>query len=216
MVKKSLLHDITEVRVHTRGYLPHWDQPGATYSLTIRLHDSLPRVVVARLREEQNRLRHSITNGTRKLTVHEKADVRAQFEEKFDRELHHGFGAAYMNEPAIAEIVANTITYFDGQRYELHAWCVMPNHAHAVVTPTDGWSLDRIVHSWKGYSARMANRAMNRQGAFWQREYFDRIIRDEQDLAGCIAYVLANPEKAGLSDWAWVSDAGWKPATRPA
>lgn len=208
VVRKTLLHDITEVRVRSRGYLPHWRQPNATYSLTIRLDDSLPRAVIDRLRDEHRAMRHAITGGLRKLTAIEKADVRARLDLAVDRELHRGMGSAAMNAPAIADLVANTLLFFDGARYQLDAWCVMPNHVHAVITPGDRWQLDTIVHSWKSYSARMANRLLQRHGTFWQREYFDRIIRDEKDLAGCIGYVLENPTKAGLTNWRWTS-AAW-------
>ncbi|HEX2831400.1 MAG TPA: transposase [Thermoanaerobaculia bacterium] len=215
MVKKSLLQSITDVRVRSRGYVPHWEQCGATYSLTIRLHDSLPLAVIEQIREQQRVLRRTIS-GAPMLTAFERAILRAEFEQTVDRELHRGLGVAFMNDPSIAELIAQTIVHFDGERYRLDGWCVMPNHVHAIVTPFDGWPLAGIVRSWKGYSARMANRLLQRDGAFWQREYFDRIIRDEKDLAGCIAYVVENPVKAGLRDWKWTSAAGWKPAARPA
>ncbi|HEX2121389.1 MAG TPA: transposase, partial [Thermoanaerobaculia bacterium] len=113
------------------------------------------------------------------------------------------------------DVVARTLTFFDEERYKLFAWCVMPNHVHAVVHPIGTSTLASILHSWKSYSAKEINALLGRAGRLWQREYFDRIIRDDEDLEQTIQYVLANPVKSGLVDWPFVS-AGWKPAERPA
>ncbi|HEY6981054.1 REP-associated tyrosine transposase [Reyranella sp.] len=99
--------------------------------------------------------------------------------------------------------------YFDGKRYRLLAWCIMPNHVHVVVEPADGQTLGAIVHSWKSFSAKQANGILGRSGPFWHRDYFDRFIRDEGHLARTIHYVEDNPVKAGLvsmpSEWPWSS-----------
>ncbi len=91
-----------------------------------------------------------------------------------------------MNESSVAEIVATTLTHFDGNRYDLAAWCVMPNHVHAIVRPRDGHDLHKILHSWKSYSAQQINRLLQRSGQFWQSEYYDHIIRDEDEFYRCI------------------------------
>ena len=213
--RKFFLQTLTDVHVHTRGYLPHWDLPGATYSVTFRLDGTLPASVTDRLREERRTLERMITGGTRKLTAFEQMDLRAELEKRVDESLHDDRGPAYMNNPDVAELVAGAITYFHGQRYQLHAWAVMPNHVHTVVTPLGSWTLAKILHSWKSYTSNRANAILGRQGSFWYREYFDRILRDETDYAETIEYVLRNPEKAGLRNWPWTS-AGWKPAVRPA
>jgi REP element-mobilizing transposase RayT len=196
--RKPYLHDIDRLRVHTRGYLPHWQIEGSTYSVTIRLADSLPRAVIDRLREEHRRLQRVVSGR----------ELRAQIELDYERELHRAEGAAYMADPRIADVVARTLTYFDGLRYDLEAWCVMPNHAHVVVTPRSPWRLQEILHSWKSFSANAINRMLRRSGPVWQPEYFDRIIRDETDLMTVVEYVLGNPKKAGLADWRWTS-ADW-------
>jgi REP element-mobilizing transposase RayT len=213
--RKFFLHTISDVTVRTRGYLPHWELQGATYSLTFRLNGSLPAAVIMKLEQHRRDLARMITGGQRKLTPFENMDLRARFERDVDDALHEHHDIAYMNNPDVADIVANTLTYFVDQRYWLDAWAVMPNHVHAVITPLGVWTLAEIVHSWKSYSANRANELLGRRGRFWAREYFDRILRDEQDHAETIGYVLANPEKAGLRDWRWTS-AGWKPADRPA
>jgi len=88
----------------------------------------------------------------------------------------------------------------------------MPNHVHVVTRLLGTQSLASILHSWKSYTAKLANKILGCRGEFWMREYFDRIVRDEDDLRATIAYVLANPAKAGLVDWKWVGSAGETPA----
>jgi len=72
--------------------------------------------------------------------------------------------------------------------------------------------LERILHSWKSYTAKRANEILGQTGVFWQSEYYDRIIRNDEDLERTIEYVLNNPTKAGLVDWPWVGRAGGSPA----
>ncbi|HEX7831858.1 MAG TPA: transposase [Thermoanaerobaculia bacterium] len=195
MVKKTYLHDITELRVRSRGYLPHWEVPGATYAVTIRLADSLPRAIVDRLRDEHRALARVLT----------RAELRERVETDLERELHYGAGIACMNDPRVADIVASAFTHFDGLRYRLVAWCVMPNHAHIVFTPMAA-DITSIVHSWKSYTSNAVNALLGREGRLWQPEYFDRIIRDERHLTDAVSYVLDNPIKAGLRDWKWTSE----------
>jgi REP element-mobilizing transposase RayT len=131
-----------------------------------------------------------------------------------DAALDQGHGRRDLANPAVAEIVQTTLLAFDADRYALIAWCVMPNHAHALLAPCARYRLDRIVHSLKSYTAKKANRVLGRTGAFWAREYFDRFMRDSDNLARTAAYIEGNPVKAGLcesvSDWRFSSAwEGW-------
>ena len=89
------------------------------------------------------------------------------------------------------------------------AWCVMPNHVHAVVRPLEGFELPRIVHSWKSFTSNRANEILGRKGAFWQAEAYDHLVRDANDLRRVVRYVLRNPVAAGLRGWKWVGCAAW-------
>ncbi len=108
-----------------------------------------------------------------------------------------------MREDRNAKVVANALAFFDSTRYRLHAWCVMPNHVHVVIEPMGKYDLSKILHSWKSYTANEINRLAGVRGQVWETEYYDHLIRDESDLQAQIAYVLANPRKAGLSGWKW-------------
>lgn len=83
----------------------------------------------------------------------------------------------------------------------------MPNHIHVLFTILDGFSLAGILHSWKSFTAHQANRVLNSTSSFWQREYFDTLVKSERQLEFVIRYILNNPVKAGLCpevfQWPW-------------
>jgi REP element-mobilizing transposase RayT len=103
-----------------------------------------------------------------------------------------------------AEVVAGALRHFDGVRYKLYAWCVMPNHVHVVFLPFEGFSLSDIVHSWKSFSAQRINSSWGRRGTLWQREYYDHLIRNGEQFSRAVRYVAENPERARLKEWKWV------------
>jgi REP element-mobilizing transposase RayT len=123
--------------------------------------------------------------------------------------LDRGIGACLLGKPEAARVVEQALLYFDNERYRLLAWCIMPNHVHALVMMIEGHPLDGIVHSWKTFTARQCNRLLDRSGAFWARDYHDRFIRDESHLNRAADYIEDNPVKAGLvtlcEDWPWSS-----------
>lgn len=175
----------------SRGYLPHFDQPGLIQGVTFRLWDSLPAHVVADLMED-----------TETMSDPEKR-------ERLESYLNAGYGQCYLAKPAIALLVENALLHFDAERYRLIAWVVMPNHVHALVELFEGHPLDKILHSWKSFTASKANDILKRQGPFWFREYYDRYIRNELHFARAVEYIHNNPVVAGLvekaEDWPFSS-----------
>ncbi len=182
----------------SRGYLPHFDRPGLVQSLTFRLADSLPRSFFEQCEQELRTLPES-----------ERKVVK---EQRIAAYLDRGAGACHLRDPRIAELVENAMLFFDGERYRLLSWCVMPNHVHAVIATKERQPLERVVHSWKSFTSKEANRLLRREGRFWQREYHDRFIRDEKHFVRAMSYVENNAVMAGLvtraSDWRWCS--AWK------
>ncbi len=106
-------------------------------------------------------------------------------------------------------MVQKALLHFHSQRYDLHAWCVMPNHIHVVYTARGEHTPKDIHHSWKSYTAHRANKILNDSGAFWESEAFDHLIRSVEDLEWFIEYTENNPVVAGLcarpEDWLWTS-----------
>ncbi len=184
---------------HSRGYIPHLDTPGVVQFVTFRLNDSMPNTIVNEWRRELN-IRGNQASDNPRLT---------DLARRVDRYLDSGYGACWLGHDRIAEVVENAMLRFDGVRYRLLAWVVMPNHVHALIETLEGLPLGRTVHSWKSYSASQANRLIARRGRFWYPDYFDRYIRDDQHLAAVVAYIEENPVNAGLvkstDEWRWGS-----------
>ena len=165
---------------HSRGYLPHFDDPTLIQTVTFRLADSLPQ------------------SKQHLFEIEDDSEKRKEIEKCLNR----GYGSCWLRLPEIAQEVEDALLHFDSQRYRMLAWVVMPNHAHAIFEPLHGFSLGEIVDSWKGHTVSVANRILNRKGHFWAKDYFDRYVRDVKHLRHAIRYVHENPVKAGITETA--------------
>jgi len=184
------------------AYLPHWTREGAIYSITFRLADSLP--VVQAWEFERLDIVKTARQMNRSLTRTEEKRLDELFSKKVEAYLDAGAGSSWMRRDDVAGLVAGALLHFEGTRYRLAAWCVMPNQVHAVTQPLAGYGLSEIVHSWKSFTGLAANRLIGRTGQFWQPEPYDHLIRDEDDFRRQVDYVLTNPNRAGLKNWKWV------------
>jgi putative transposase len=166
---------------HSRGYLPHFDSMDTVQFVTFRLADSLPEQALERIARA------------------------AQPESLRDEMLDRGWGGCWLRSDIVATLVENAFYAFDGERYRLHAWTIMPNHVHVLITMMPTSSLGTVVSSWKRFTARKANEHLDRRGSFWQNDYWDRFIRNEAHFAATTSYIDQNPVKAGLvaraSEW---------------
>ncbi|MDB5323130.1 MAG: dinG [Phycisphaerales bacterium] len=185
------------------AHLPHWTKSGSVYAITFRLADSMPKHVLAAWRSERDAIIQNAKQQGRALTTTEDQRLRDLFSEKVETFLDNGAGECLLKYPQIAAIVAEAIKKFDGDRYRLLAWCVMPNHVHVVLQPAKRQPLSKILHSWKSFTAHEANRLLAREGEFWGEEYYDHLIRDVKDLQHAIEYAWSNPEQCGLENWQW-------------
>jgi REP element-mobilizing transposase RayT len=165
---------------HSRGYLPHWDVPNIIQSITFRLADSLPA---------SHELGRELDEGP---------DTPAARQERLEALLNAGRGSCALRDPRTAGVVEYELLHFDGERYRLLAWVVMPNHVHVLIEVAEGHALSRIVQSWKTRTAFACNRLLGRAGRFWEPEYFDRQIRNERHLGNVVRYIHSNPVLAGL------------------
>ena len=192
-----------EDRWYSRGYLPHCDNQNVTQFISFRLADSLPQ-----------KLLNSIERELNVFPKDERLAQRFRFVEKY---VDMGYGSCALANAKVAEILENSLLMFDGERYDLVAWCIMPNHIHVLIRPNI--ALGKIVQSWKSYVARWTL-ARNEEldldfpievtgGKFWEREYWDRFIRNEEHFYKVLKYIHRNPVKARLckevGDWRWSS-----------
>jgi REP element-mobilizing transposase RayT len=187
----------------TRGYLPHWEQEGGMYFLTFHLGDSLPAEVRERIARRKAILEAARRSG-RKLVPMESVLERELSSRKIEEYLDAGYGECILRRTECAALVAEALRFFEGRRYEFEAWCIMPNHVHAVFRTMEGRGLAEIVKTWKSVTSRRINAVLSRRGRLWQPEYYDHLIRDEAELEAAVEYVRKNPERAGLVGWPWV------------
>ena len=187
---------------YCRGYLPHRDEPQLLQSITFRLADSLPQEKLRLLEEELLTLPEPQREATKR--------------QKIEQWLDAGLGCCALRHPEVARYVQNGFLHFHGERYHLHAWCIMPNHVHVLVQPHV--DLASIVQGWKSFTARWVlarnvELALGISGKhLWMREYWDRYIRDETHYRKVVDYIHNNPVAAGLcatpEAWPWSSAAG--------
>ncbi len=190
--------------VRKRSRLPHWHGADAPYFITWNLADAIPADERRRIEDEKRALTAELERKKGELTPAEKWAIEQLLIERTEAVLDAGHGECLLRDPRIAEIVHGAIGHFDLDRYELLSHSILPNHVHVVFTLWPPATLDGIIKSWKGFTARTANIALGRAGTFWQQDYFDRTIRDRQHLLSTVAYVENNPSAAGLRDWPFV------------
>jgi putative DNA methylase len=175
----------------SRGYLPHWEGRDVPQAITFRLADSLPATLLDRWGEELAAL------------PADKQDLERR--KRIAAALDAGHGGCYLARPVIGALVEAALLHFDGSRYRVHGWVVMPNHVHVLITLAPDVKLSSVLFSWKSFSASKANEILHRKGRFWQREYYDRAIRSEDHFRAAMTYLEHNPVAAGLcerpEDW---------------
>ena len=172
--------------------LPHWRRQGPTYFVTWRTEDSMPADRVVRWMDERAAWLKDHPEP------HDDA-TRREYGEKFTRKweqwLDECHGACVLRRPELQQIVSEVLLHRDSVEYDLDAFVIMPNHVHALVTPRAGNSLSDIEKAWKGVSARRINEILGKSGAFWQKESFDHIVRNERQFEKLIACMGENQEK---------------------
>lgn len=119
-------------------------------------------------------------------------------------------GPLWLQNPQVAACVVRTLQRGSAElrHYVLHAFVVMANHVHVLLTPRT--ELRRLMKSLKGVTARAANEILQRTGKpFWQDESFDHWVRNEAEFMEIRTYIEQNPATAGLverrEDWPWSS-----------
>ena len=195
---------------HTRNVLPHLKREGGAYFVTFRLAGTLPAEVLQQFKRERELIVAQALAAKRPLTWHEQEELFRWYSSRVDGYLDAGHGECFLKQPAVADLVAGALRFFEGQRYELRSWVVMPNHVHLVVWPKPPNTLSEVLHSWKSFTANEANKLLVRVGnPFWQDESYDHLVRDDTDMARCCQYTLMNPVNARLcsrpEDWKWSS-----------
>ena len=186
----------------THRHLPHWHTHGAIYWVTFRLADALPHAKLQQLAAAKEEWLHCHPEPW---TPAQKTEFDAAFSSSIEAWLDAGQGSCHLRKPDIREIVSQSLLRFDGDRVNVHAAIIMPNHVHALLQPIDNHTLSALLKGIKGASARLANQALARSGAFWQDESYDHIVRDENEYQRLLTYIRENPTSAPLApDQYWL------------
>lgn len=170
----------------------------------MRLADSLPCAAAERLAKEKRQLLRELERAGALNNSEDLIRLHELQSKKMEAILNRCHGACPLRRPEAVEVVIGTLMNFEGVRYVMHAYCVMPNHVHAAFTPLAGFQVQKILGTWKRYSGRRINALLGKSGEFWQEESYDHLIRSAGDFDHAIRYILANPVKAGLREWPWV------------
>jgi REP element-mobilizing transposase RayT len=123
-----------------------------------------------------------------------------EFGKRFHELLDAGHGSCVLKDPRCSAVVEDALKHFDGDRYQLGRYVVMPNHVHLLVSPFEGHGLSDILKSWKGFAAREINRLNGTSGQVWQHESFDHLVRHAGSLEAFERYIEENPRKAKLRE----------------
>ncbi len=177
----------------------------------MRLYGSIPVTVLQALKaDHQSRqavIKQEISeaSATEEKLRNEQKSYFARFDNHLDQPQN---GPYWLDIPQVAQVISEAIHYRHDRIYQLIAYCIMSNHVHLILNTEardDLKSLYRILQSLKLHTARKSNQLLQRQGAFWQPESYDHVVRSSKELVRVIRYVLQNPVKAGLVDhWqAW-------------
>ncbi len=218
-------------KIFYKRNLPHFQPLDYTYFITFRLANSLPVLVVNRLKEEYNkRLKEFESISIDKYKNEQHQEYKEEYFYRFDEKLNStSFGNFWLKIPEVARIVEEAIHYRNKKKYDLIAYTIMPNHVHIIFTPiveriadslkvikvpqkseqnsVSPYIVTKILQDLKKFTANKANQFLNRSGAFWQHESYDHVIRNEKELKNLVKYILMNPVKANLvnkwEDWKW-------------
>jgi putative transposase len=119
----------------------------------------------------------------------------------------------FLRQPTIAQVVAASIDCgAEIGHYEMHAWVIMPNHVHLLLTPHI--NVSKPLCSLKAATARQANLLLQRTGhPFWQDESYDHLVRNGEEFRRIQRYIEYNPMKADLA--ATPEEYLWSSAERP-
>ncbi|MEZ5385101.1 MAG: transposase [Prosthecobacter sp.] len=193
-LQTPFLHPQRSIGKH-RHILPHWHQDGVWCFITWRLADSLPQEFIQGWMQERDAW---LRDHPKPWEAETETEYHQRFSERYLDLLDRGHGACILRQKACADALEQALHFFDGERYALKSYVVMPNHVHVLVRLHDKWPLERVVQNWKERSAKAIHAALGTTGTVWQKGYFDRLIRSAEHWEFVDGYIRHNPEKARL------------------
>lgn len=184
----------------TQANLPHWSRPNTACFVTFRLFDSLP---AEKLQMLEDRRQAWISGHPKPWDEATTKEYHVQFSAKVQEWLDRGLGCCLLANPEARGIVEASLWRFAGERYELYAYCIMPNHVHVLFMPKGESGMSDVVQGWKSVTAHLVNRMGLHDGTLWQKESYDTLVRSERHFRAIVKYIRENDLKGS-----WAYDKG--------
>jgi putative transposase len=203
-----------------RGNLPHFQQPGQWYFITFVLYNAVPKLALKnyseKLRTALFKYRNMLNNNIDPIEIlkykREYFNLRKSYFFQLEKLLDKPINSQItLNNEKNRKIIEDALEFWENKRLQSHAWCIMPNHLHWIVSifkmneKREPVYLQDVLHSIKSYTSHQINIIEGNTGQFWMHESFDTTIRNENHFHYALDYTLNNPVKAGLvknwMDW---------------
>jgi putative transposase len=198
-----------EYFVVERRDLPHWAQAGTICFITWRTWDSMPQPVLEAWANDRDAWlkqhgadphRHGWKAALAQLPFDDRIQFHEEFSQRWEELLDNGYGSCVLRRPELAKIVGDSLRHFDGERYVLFDFVIMPNHVHLLAAFSTAEEQLKQCNSWKHFTAVRINRALTRKGRFWEVDDFDHLVRSEEQFCFLRDYIAMNPRRGGLRE----------------
>ena len=166
-------------------FLPHLYQPDVIQFVTLRLADSLPTSKL----EELTELQQVLLSGNHLFNIYALDD----YIHRIERWLNQSHGCCMLQYDDISKVVEDALNFYDGIRYDLYDYVIMPNHLHFLILPYE--HPVKIMSTFKSYTAKKIRRLTGYTDRVWQEDFFDRMIRSVIDFYDYVEYIKQNTEK---------------------
>jgi type I restriction enzyme R subunit len=193
--------------------LPHWSQAGVVCFITFRLNDSMPQKVIDEWHKERalwlrqhgiNPNKPTWQSDIQCLTSRLQFEFYSTFSSRWHEELDACHGSCLLSDSANSRIVADCFRRFDGDKYWLSDFVVMPNHTHLLISFPDDETMLSQCEAWKRFTGRQINQRLSMTGRFWQQDGFDHLVRSASQFEHFRRYIADNPRKARLKPGQYV------------
>jgi len=206
-IHNNISQENMKTRFKSRN-LPHMFHHAKPVFITYRLKFTLPQKDMAKYQQRLKDWYAELENLPDSERANLLKDKDQRFFDWYDQLLGLSPDAPrFLHQDGIRKIIQESFHHFDGLRYTLLCYCIMPNHVHVLINPLvqedgDIFSVSRIVYTWKTYTAKAINKVLGKKGNLWQKEIYDSLVNDKEGLAKVIGYIVNNPVEANLvEDW---------------